>query len=162
MRVSTFSVRWFGLLLFLTAGTVGCAQSGTGVPTSLTSPSSLSSAIGPGASYDATGMWHFVTTFPGNPDESADAYVTQDADGNLSFVDDGEVITLERIGTGVIITYRLSHAGPESGTACDVLAQGTGQLDTRTNTLTVKLMLRELGCSHQVVPGIVVTGTKLS
>jgi hypothetical protein len=167
MRVSTLSARWFGFFLLLIAGTVGCAESGTGVPASLTAPSSLSvgpsaAAIGPGAGYDATGMWRFVTTFPGEPDEIFDAQVTQAPNGDFTFEENDGPVTLERLsqGDGKVITYRLFGSGPESGTDCDVRAQGTARLDTTTNTLTANVRLKELGCDNQRV-GFVVTATKL-
>lgn len=145
---------------------LGCAQPGAGLPSS---PSAVSAgpsagAAGPGASYDATGLWHFVSSNArGTDEESFDAYVTQDADGNLSFVDgDGAAVTLERVGTGAVIAYTFSFLDPEGGTDCSVLVQGTARLDTRTNTLTGNLLLRELGCAHQVLPGLTVTATRLS
>jgi len=176
MNVSTRSLRWLGILLFAT-GAVGCAQPGVsdvGLPTS---PSSLSTGpsaslvppsriatLGPGASYNASGTWHFVVAdIDGTVNETFDTNVTQDANGNLSFLDeDGFPITLQRVGTGVVIAYRLSFtAEGEEGTECDIRFQGTGRLDTRTNTLTANVHLRELGCSHERL-GQVVTATKLS
>ena len=178
MRMSTLSARRFGFSLLLIAGTVGCAQSGTGVPASPTAPSSLSvgssaaapsslsvgpsaAALGPGASYNASGWWRFVTTdVHGNVESTFDTNVTQDGNGNLSFTDeDGAPITLERLGTGVIITYRLSLISDEGGD-CDVRVKGTARLDTRTHTMTVPIRLKELGCSNERL-GLVVTGTKL-
>jgi hypothetical protein len=110
-------------------------------------------------------MWHFVLTDAhGNLEESFDANVSQDANGNLTFLDEeGGLITLERLGTGVIITYRQSQvAPPEGGGDCDILIQGTARLDTRTDTLTGNVFLRELGCSRQHLGPMFVTGTKLS
>jgi hypothetical protein len=167
MGVSTLSVRRFGFFLLLIAGTVSCAQSGTGVPAPLTALSSLSvgpsaAAVGPGASYNATGDWRFVTAFPGQPDEIFVAYVTQLPNGDLTFEEGDGPVTLERLsqGGGNVITYRLFGSGPESGTDCDVRALGTARLDTTTNTLTANVRLKELGCDNQRV-GFVVTATKL-
>jgi hypothetical protein len=176
MNVPTRSMRLFGILLF-SMGAVRCAQpaaSDIGLPTA---PSSLSAGpsaslvpsggiatLGPGASYNASGMWRFVTTdIHGNDDDSFDTNVSQDGNGNLSFLDDdGSPVTLERLGTGVIITYRLSQTGSEEGTECDIHIQGTARLDTRTNTITMKnLLLRELGCSRERLR-LFVTATKLS
>ena len=105
-----------------------------------------------------------TTDVHGNLEETFDTNVSQDANGNLSFVDeDGNPITLERLGTGVIITYRQSSiVPPEGGGDCDVRIQGTARLDTRTNTLVGNIFLRELGCSHQHLGPVFVTGTKLS
>jgi len=61
----------------------------------------------------------------------------------------------------VPITYRLFLTGDEEETQCDIRIQGTGRLDTRSNTMTVNVHLRELGCSHEVLPPQVVTATKL-
>ena len=176
MRRSILSVQWFGFFLLLVAGTVGCAQSGTGIPSSLTAPSSRSvgvsapalepAALGPGASYDASGEWEFRTNdIHGNPvDSPFNTCVSQDqATGNLSFLADGDPATLERLsaGTGEIITYRLFGSGPESGTECDVQFKGTARLDTTTSTMTLPFRLKELGCSNQRV-GWIITATRLS
>jgi hypothetical protein len=166
MNLSTRFLPLFGLLL-ITVFAVSCAQSGVGDGIVPTSPSSLSvapsaAALGPGDSYNANGMWHFVVAdVHGNVDETFDAKVSQDGNGNLSFVepDGGLLISLERLGTGVIIAYRLSFTVDEDD--CDILIQGTGRLDTRTNTMTVNLNLRELGCSNEVGHQVV-TATKLS
>jgi hypothetical protein len=164
---STRFLPLFSLLLITVFG-VSCAQPGAGDGVLPTSPSSLSAgpsatAAGPGASYNASGMWRFVTTeADGNVDEIFDANVTQDVNGNLSFLDEeGTLITLERLGTGVVITYRLSFIGNEGGEECDIRIQGTVRLDTRTNTMTGNVRLKELGCSNGRL-GVVVTGTKLS
>lgn len=163
MNVSTRFLRLSGLLPIIVFA-VSCAQPEGVLPTS---PSSLSvapsaAAVGPGASYNATGTWRFVTTdVHGNGAETFDTYVTQDGNGNLSFLDeDGALVTLERLGTGVIITYRLSNIGSEGG-ECDIRIQGTPRLDTRTNTLTAPIRLKELGCSNGRL-GAFVTGTKVS
>jgi hypothetical protein len=166
MDRSTRLLPLFGVLL-ITVISVSCAQSGGGLPTS---PSSLSvgasaAALGPGASYDASGMWRFVTSdVHGNAEETFETSVSQDANGNLSFLDeDGFLITLERLGAGVIVTYRQSSiVPPEGGGDCDIRIQGTARLDTTTNTLTGNIFLRELGCSHQHLGPLFVTGTKLS
>jgi hypothetical protein len=163
--MSTRFLPLFGLLLITVFG-VSCAQPGAGDGVLPTSPSSLSAgpsatAAGPGASYNASGMWRFVTAdADGNVDEIFDTNVTQDVNGNLSFLDEeGTPITLERLGTGVIITYRLSLIG--NGDECDLRIQGTVRLDTRANTMTGNVRLKELGCSNGR-EGVVVTGTKLS
>lgn len=169
MDLSTRSLPLFGVLLITVLG-VSCAQPGAGNGGLPTSPSSVSvggsaTALGPGASYDASGMWRFVVAdVHGNVEETFETNVSQDANGNLSFLDeDGFLITLERLGTGVIITYRqYSTAPPEGGGDCDIRVQGTARIDTRTNTLTGNVFLRELGCSHQHLGPLFVTGTKLS
>lgn len=163
MHLSTRFLPLFGLPL-ITVFAVSCAQPGAGYGVLPTSPSSLSvgpsaAALGPGASYNASGMWRFVTAdVHGNVDDTFDTNVSQDGNGNLSFLDeDGFPITLERLGTGVIITYRLSLTSEEEG-CDDVRVQGTARLDTRTNTMTLPIRLK--GCSDTL--GFVVTGTKLS
>ena len=136
-------LRCFGILLF-TIGAVGCAR--------------------PGAPFNASGMWRFVTTnVDGAVEETFVTNVVQDGNGNLLFLDsDGRPVTLERLGTGVIITYRLSQIGSEDGGDCDMHIEGTARLDTRTNTIAMNnLLLRELGCSHQKLR-LSVTATKLS
>jgi hypothetical protein len=154
------SVRSFALVIML-VGAAGCVQSSPG---DVTSPSSLvggasGTQAGPGASYDATGLWQFVITdIHGEVDEIFDANVSQDGEGNLSFVDDdGNLITLTRLGTGVVITYRLELTGDD--TPCDFRFKGTARLDTRTNTMTVNVAFRDNECSHGV---FIVTATKAS
>lgn len=169
MHVSTLTARPYGFLLLLIAGAAGCAQSGAGVPASLTAPSSLVSspsatAAGPSVGYDATGTWLFTNTdVHGNVD--GDPFVTQviqdPGTGNLSLTDeDGVPVTLERLssGGGTIITYRLSSIGHEDN--CDISIKGTARLDTTTNTVTMPIRLRGLTCSG--AQGGVVIGTKLS
>lgn len=165
LDLSTRFLPLFGLFL-ITVVAVSCAQPGAGDGVLPTSPSSVSAgpsaaALGPGASYDASGTWRFDTTDAhGNVEDTFVTEVSQDGNGNLSFLDDdGAPVTLERLGTGVIITYRLSLTGNEGGD-CDIRIQGTARLDTRTNTITVKVRLKELGCSNGR-QGLVVTGTKL-
>jgi hypothetical protein len=141
-----------------TLSVVGCSQSTLPtVPSSATSVAS--SSLGPGASYQATGTWRFVTVnADGNVEETFETHVSQDGNGNLSFLNgDGELVMLERLGTGVIITYSLSVTSVESG--CDAVhVRGLARLDTNTNTMTLPIRLR--GCSQ--TEGFVVTGTKLS
>lgn len=163
MNLSARFLNLFGLFV-ITLFAVSCAQPGAPTSPSTLSGGSSTAALGPGASYDASGMWHFVVAdVHGNVDETFDTDVSQDADGNLSFQDsDGNPVTLERLGTGVIITYRLLLTGDVEEQECDVRLQGTARLDTRTNTLTVDFLLRELGCSHEVLPAQVATATKLS
>lgn len=172
MDLSIRSLPRFGVLLIAVIA-VSCDQPGAGDAALPTAPSSLSvgpsAAFGPGASYDASGVWRFVSTdVQGNPIEgfeTFDANVTQDANGNLSFLaDEDELVTLVRLGTGVIITYRFPPvADDEEGVDCKVLARGTGgRLDTRTNTLTINFQFRELGCSHFRLGPVVLTATKLS
>ena len=160
--LSTRSLSLFGVLL-ITALAAGCAQSGDG-PTSPSAMSLASSgaASAPGASYDATGTWHFVTTdAEGNVIEDIETAVSQDGHGNISFMNDAdELITLERIGSGVVILYRLAAVSDEGGD-CDVRIHATVRLDTRTNTLTGALRLNERGCSNEKAKWTV-TGTKVS
>ena len=163
MHVSTRFLSLFGLPL-IAVFAVSCAQSGGELPTS---PSSRSvgpsaTAVGPSASYDATGTWRFVTTL-GNDTDTFTTDVTQLANGNLQFLDDdNQLITLERLsqGAGAVITYRLSNIGSDGGD-CDLRSHGTVRLDTRTNTITARIRLKELGCSNERA-GVFVTGTKLN
>ena len=121
-----------------------------------------SAALGPGASYDASGMWRFVVAdVHSNVDETFDTNVSQDANGNLSFLDeDGSPVSLERLGTGVVVTYRLSLTAEEDD--CEIRVQGTARLDTRTNTLNANVVVRAVQCSQHEVLQQVVTGTKLN
>ena len=156
MRASSTAAIVFIATLFV----VGCTQSPS--PTVPSSASSVaSSALGPGASYNATGTWRIVDSdVHGNDAEVSFTDITQDGEGNLHFLDEGAPITAERLGTGVIITYRLSFIGNEGGD-CDLQIQGTMRLDTRTNTMTMNVLVRQLGCEHQHL-NRVLTGTKVS
>jgi hypothetical protein len=117
-------------------------------------------ASSPGASYDATGTWRIVDTdLHGGDVNTFDTTVTQDADGNLTLLDeDGSPVSLARLSTGVVITYRVSQVGEDDG--CTISVQGTARLDTRTNTLQINILIKG-GCSHEHL-NRVVTGTKLS
>ncbi len=160
MNLSTRFLTLFGLPLIIVFA-VSCAQSGAPTSPSNVSVDSSTAALGPGAAYNANGMWRFVVAdVHGEVDETFDANVSQDGNGNLSFQDsDGNPITLERLGTGVIITYRLFLTGDvEEG--CDIRIQGTARLDTRTDTITADVHLWETGCSHEVLQQVV-TATKL-
>jgi hypothetical protein len=162
MNLSTRFVNLFGLLL-ITGFAVSCAQSEAPTSPSTLSVGSSTAALGPGAAYNASGMWRFVVAdVHGNEDETFEANVSQDGNGNLSFRDsDGNLITLERLGTGVVITYRLVVTGDVEETECDLRIHGTARLDTRTDTMSANVLLRELGCSHEVLPEQVVTATKI-
>ena len=142
MRVSTLSSRSFGLFLLLIAGTAGCGQSGPGVQASLTAPSSLESGathVGPGASYDASGLWRVTVTQRNLTDNQVqtfefDSVITQDTDGNLRGSDG---VTLTRLASGLIVAYKISAF--ESHPSCNTELSGSAQIDTRTNTLTAHL-----------------------
>ena len=180
MNLSILPLRFFGLIP-ITVFAVSCAQSGASPtsPSSLTgaqggaspaSPSSLTGApaavaVGPSAGYDATGRWHFVQTSANpNLNDTFDADVIQDpTTGDLSLSDEtGNPVILERLsqGAGAIITYRFALIDDEGG-ACDLRIQGTARLDTSTNTITLPIRLKELGCENGRA-GAVVIGTKLS
>jgi hypothetical protein len=160
MNLSTRFLHLCGVSL-ITVVAVSCtqAESGPASPSSLSGgPSAV--ALGPGAFYDASGPWRFVITdVHGNVEDTFDTDVSQDGKGNLSFLDeDDALITLERLGTGVIITYRQSMIA--EGEPCDIRIMGTVRVDTRTDTLTASIRLKELGCSN-AREGFKVTGTKL-
>ena len=168
MRVSTPSARWFGFSLLVIAGTVGCAQSGTGDPASPTAPSALSggpsaNAVGPSVGYDASGTWCVVNTDAhGNPvDPPFEQLFSQDPDtGDLLFTDEGQPVRAKRLsnGQGKIITYQVSFIGNE-GDECDLRIKGTILLDTTTNTFTsASLRLKSLCSSERL--GVGVIGTK--
>ena len=167
MRALSFHIRFFPLfgVLLISVLAVSCAQTGAdgSLPTSpsVASAGPSATALGPGATYDASGMWRFVTADrDGNVLETFDTAVSQDSNGNLSFVDaEGAPVTLERLGRGVIITYRLSVISNEDGD-CDVRIQATVRLDTRSDTITAPLRLKSL-CSNER-QGLHVTATKLS
>jgi len=153
-------------LCFISLFAVSCAQGGA----SPTSPSALTApaaAAGPSAGYDATGRWRFVQTSANpNLNDTWDADVLQDpTTGNLTVHDDdGNPVTLERLsqGTGVIITYRIAFISVEGSGPCDLLRiQGTARLDTTTNTMTLPIRLKQLGCENERA-GAVVVATKLS
>ena len=172
MGASSLSLRWFGCLVIIVSA-AGCSHDASNVA-SPTAPSSLAGssaslsdsrspsspqagvvtpAAGPGASYDANGSWHFVVFDGASPNASIegdfDAVFKQDADGNISFVDDdGNTITLTRLGTGVIITYKVSFVADTS--PCDFELSGILQLDTRTNTGKAHVRVNGDDCSHGV------------
>ena len=124
---------------------VGCTQSTSPTMASSGVTAPTSAQVSPGASYDASGRWRVVDTdVHGNDAEVSFTDITQDGDGNLHFLDEGLPVTAERLGTGVIITYRLSFIGNEGGD-CDIQIQAM-RLDTRTNTMTMNVLVRELGC----------------
>jgi hypothetical protein len=169
MRVSTLSARWFSFILLLIAGTVGCGQSGTGVPAPLTAPSSLSvpstAALGPSAGYNASGTWSFVfTDVHGNFDGDFDSEVHQDpVTGDLTFLDNDDFpVTMERLsnGSGAIITYRVYDIDTHENGGCAIRVMGTVRLDTTTNTLTMPYRLKGLTCNGRL--GGILNGTKIS
>jgi hypothetical protein len=140
------SLRWVGSLLLAVAGAVGCAQSGTGSPVSATasrsdgasisaSPSNGIAQAGPGGSYDATGVWHYVVTDKPNGNLLDEGFLQfiQDADGNLK-TDDGTG-TLTRTGTGRTIHYSVSII--EHHRFCDTNLSGEAELFTMDNTMQV-------------------------
>jgi hypothetical protein len=160
MHVSTRSLRWFGFLLVMT---VGCAPSGSHDALSPTAPSSLSgggSASGssasvsvsspiatlrPGALYDATDSWHLVIKERSNGAVLVefDAFLTQDTAGNITFTADIGALytfTLRGQGTGRMIAYELSVYAPISlpNSPCETRISGPAQLDTMTDTITVR------------------------
>jgi len=167
MRVSILLARSFSLFVVLIAGTVGCAQPGTGVPGPSAASSYLSvgpsaTAAGPSADYDASGPWCLANTDAhGNLDGSPwTTNIIQDPNtGNLSLTDeDGFPVTLERLsnGAGAIITYRVNFIGDEDG--CDIRVMGTGRLDTTANTFTMPIRLKGLTCKGRIGAGVI--GTK--
>lgn len=152
-------------LCFTVVFAVSCAQGGA----SVTSPSALSApaagAAGPSAEYDASGRWHFVQTSPNpNLEDTWDGDVIQDPiTGNLTVQDpEGNEVVLERLskGGGAIITYRAAGVSDEGG-LCDLRIMGTARLDTTTNTITLPIRFKELGCENERA-GALVIGTKLS
>src|SRR5262245_21726736 len=171
-------------LCFISLFAVSCAQGGASPtsPSALTAPAAAAgpsagydatgrwpaaAAAGPSAGYDATGRWRFVQTSANpNLNDTWDADVLQDpTTGNLTVHDDdGHPVTLERLsqGTGVIITYRIAFISVEGSGPCDLLRiQGTARLDTTTNTMTLPIRLKQLGCENERA-GAVVVATKLS
>jgi len=159
MDVPARRLRWLGVMLFSIC-LAGCSQPAGGDLALPISPSAVSAGpsasvpsgevarLGPGASYDPTGIWHFVVSdVHGEVQETFDADMHQDADGNLSFIDDdGNLITLRRLGTGVVSTYRLSFVSDEE--PCDFKVSGTARLDTRTETITINAAVQDTDCSH--------------
>jgi hypothetical protein len=169
MRVSTLSARWFGFSLLLIAGTVGCAQSETGDPASLTAPSAVTpptSAQGAPTAYDASGTWHVSVVISSHSGEvlltdEGDNTLTQDADGNLSAnTEDGGQVTMVRRGKGfgAKVTYDISTTEPSSS-GCPEDLTGVGQIDVATNTLTARLTGVLEGCQNNTVV-MSITATK--
>jgi len=160
----TMCVCVVGLVLGLSSA-VGCSKSGAASPASPTAVGG-SSAVSPGVGYDATGTWFFKTTsakFEDLNDNGFETFVTQQANGMLSFLDeDGVPVTLERLpqGDGAVWVYRLFNVGPEDGSDCDLRAKGTVRLDAATDTIIAPFRLKSL-CTPFSVGGVI-TGTKLN
>jgi hypothetical protein len=146
---------------------VGCSQMGqstspTAPSSALTAPTSLAGGtsvslsqssrvaqLGPGASYDATGSWHFVTTDQrtGEVLGVCDAFLTQDSDGNISFTDcGGHPVSITRVGSGRTLAYKTSASFAAS--PCNVNISGTTQVDTTTNTGVTHLSGTDSHCSQ--------------
>jgi hypothetical protein len=153
MGMSTHARRRFGVLLLMIVATVGCAQFGGENAALPTAPSSLSEGpsarmAGPGVSYDATGSWHAVVIDQRSPDTIAEEFnadLTQDADGTITFLRFGAPQVLTRKGTGLIITYDVSIFVASS--PCNFDLSGTARLDTRTNTITARVVGTENDCT---------------
>lgn len=139
---------------------VGCAPSGTGgSAVALTAPSPVSAGAsaslsqlstigtqaGPGAGYDATGLWDGVLTLlNGDPFGEGVLALTQDGNGNITGTgvpveEDPGTYTFTRISaTGGTIVYRFSITSPDPpGPECARNLSGLAQLHTRTNTIEV-------------------------
>jgi len=144
MRVSSLSARWFGFFLLLIAGTIGCAQPGTGVSPSLTAPNLASGATDakPSVSYDASGVWNLTATATNlntGEEQTFESPVTftQDPDGTIHASDDITVFTMTRKGSAGKLQYAMTVT--EDHPDCDTNLSGTAQIDPNTNTLTAKL-----------------------
>src|SRR5207245_1097003 len=108
---------------------VGCAQSPSPTLASgVTAPTSAQS--GPGASYDASGSWHFrihLTSKDGlDVTQEGDLTVTQDADGNLHVPVGASEFTLLRKGSGPKLAYVMSLF--ESHPRCDTDVSGPAKI----------------------------------
>jgi hypothetical protein len=158
MTSSTRFLPLFGLLL-ITVSAANCAQAGAGDGTLLTSPSSLSAgplAAGPGASYDASGSWHFVFRLTdGTFLEEGDSNVIQDAEGNITIEGNADTTLTRRPGTGAVLTYDVNTF--EGQGACEERYSGVAVVFTRTNTLRANLTGTESDCARLQIE---VTGTK--
>ena len=173
MRVSTLPARWFGFSLLVIAGTVGCGQSGTGDPASLTAPSAVTaptSAQGAPVPYDASGDWlgsFVITTLSGGEVLfSGDGEIltfTQDSDGNLHAgpLEEGGEFTLVRRGKGFgpKVSYDISWLEPSSS-GCPEDLSGVAQIDVATNTLTARLTGVLEGCDNDLTVVMSITATK--
>src|SRR5262245_8616023 len=131
MRASTAAV-----VSITTLFVVGCAQGPS--PTVASGVTAATSAqLGPGASYDGSGSWHYIATdrHTGDPiGNPFDVTLTQDSDGNLSGTVQSLVsLSLTRHGNGPKITYSLSAFGATT-VPCQVDLRGTLQIDTTSNT----------------------------
>jgi len=148
MHASKLSL-WCGSLVLLLAGIIGCAPSSTGNPVSATTTKSDSASFsgsmtgtaaqfGPGASYDAGGVWHVVVLDKPNgdivPNGEGDLNFTQDNAGNLSS-SSGIAFTL--VSTGTTIFYKVTITGDR--TPCDLNLSGTAELHTKENTLFARV-----------------------
>jgi hypothetical protein len=76
--------------------------------------------------------------------------------GDLRVSDeDGEVIVKAPVaGSRRIITYRIAQVDDEGG-LCDLGVKGTARLDTLTNTITIPIRFKELGCKQRTSRGAV-------
>jgi hypothetical protein len=126
---------------------VGCAQSPSPtLESGVTAPTSAQ--LGPAASYDASGSWHFhihlVSKDGLDNTEELDLTVTQDADGNLHVPVGDTEFTLLRKGSGPKLTYVMSLFS--SHPSCDTDVSGPAKIDIASNTLEAKLSGIEEGC----------------
>ena len=112
---------------------------------SVTAPASAQ--LGPGASYYASGSWHFIVRDKPNGDvmDEGDNTLIQDADGNIHIANGP---TFTRVGTGQAIAYSVSSI--EHHQNCDTNLSGQAQLDTKTNTFHAHVsgIEAELNCSQ--------------
>jgi hypothetical protein len=130
----------------------GCAQSGSGNPTSATAtPDSASLSrsatgtvvqLGPADGYDAGGVWHVVVLDKPNgdvvPNGEGDLTFTQDGAGNLSSPSVGLTLTRVTTTTAMTIAYKVTLVGDR--TPCDLNLSGTGELHTTDNTFFARLI----------------------
>lgn len=166
MGVSIHLMRRFSVLFLTAVGAAGCGQ-GASDAVLPSAPSSFSAGpvassdagvsttmAGPGDSYSVDGTtWTFVVyngPSANSPlDGDFDSVLHQDSAGNVTFLDDdGNTITFTRLGTGATISYKVSLVADAA--PCDFEVSGIARLDTRTDTGTANVVIRDSDCSHGV------------
>ena len=162
-RPTSGRIRVVGVLVVGVFGVVGCSQmSMSGDTASPTGPSAVLGAkttvaaaasgpsAGPGATYNATGLWSATITRDGEHFGEGVHAFTQDAEGNIVGVGtehpedpefDPGTYTFTRLGAGqgARTQYRLTITSPDPpGPDCGRNLSGVAQLNPATNTIEAR------------------------
>jgi hypothetical protein len=114
--------------------------------------------------YDATGLWHHSVTINGQIVDEADAFLTQDADGNITHCGEceGELWTFTRLSTTPErIRYGVALIAPDDAPCGGgIVASGSAELNTATHTITGTLTgagADENNCAARFVASLALT-----